>query len=186
MRPSIAAIGSRVRDRRRELGLTQARLAAATGASQSQLSLLERGHPHSIGRDRLDAIARQLDLDLESAAELELAAPTGSQFCSADDCPSATPATVRGRLVFRPQPVRDGSKFCRWCAEPLESGCPHCGAPVDEGIFCAHCGEALVPVAATAVTAADPAELVAFVSRERTQRGLVVGLSPSDPRAADG
>lgn len=40
--------------------------------------------------------------------------------------------------------VKDGSKFCPYCGVPLTIVCPHCGASVARGKFCAECGKMLI------------------------------------------
>src|SRR5690606_3550976 len=69
-----ALIGARIRDRRRALGLTQARLAATLGISPSYLNLIEN-NKRRIGGLLLKRIADALEMPLEEldgAAERRL------------------------------------------------------------------------------------------------------------------
>lgn len=67
-------IGAKIRDRRRTLGLTQARLAATLGISPSYLNLIE-SNKRSIGGRLLKRMAETLEIaleDLDGAAERRL------------------------------------------------------------------------------------------------------------------
>ncbi len=57
-------IGYAIKDRRAELGLTQAQLAEAAGVSKRCLWSLELGRNPGVQLDKLTAVLRALDLDL--------------------------------------------------------------------------------------------------------------------------
>jgi transcriptional regulator with XRE-family HTH domain len=61
--PEIAAIGCRLRELRKERGLTQAELARQIGIQQSDLSRMEKGE-YRVSLDNLFKILGVFDLDL--------------------------------------------------------------------------------------------------------------------------
>jgi transcriptional regulator with XRE-family HTH domain len=61
--PEVAAIGSRLRELRKERGLTQAELARQIGIQQSDLSRMEKGE-YRVSLDNLFKILGVFDLDL--------------------------------------------------------------------------------------------------------------------------
>ena len=61
--PEVAAIGCRLRDLRKERGLTQAELARQIGIQQSDLSRMEKGE-YRVSLDNLFKILGVFDLDL--------------------------------------------------------------------------------------------------------------------------
>lgn len=61
--PQIATIGEAIRARRRELGITQARLAALTGLSRASINALEAGAT-DLGVAKVLRIAQVLDMSL--------------------------------------------------------------------------------------------------------------------------
>jgi len=61
--PEVAAIGSRLRELRKERGLTQAELARQIGIQQSDLSRMEKGE-YRVSLDNLFKILSVFDLDL--------------------------------------------------------------------------------------------------------------------------
>ena len=80
----IAALGARIRERRKELGLTQARLAAMTQLSRASINALESGTT-DLGLAKVFRIADVLGLDLclkkpaaRTAGWLETAAASAS------------------------------------------------------------------------------------------------------------
>ena len=131
---------------RRELGLTQSELAAEVGCKQAALSMFESGLPTKLSDETVRKLAARLNVDLNerpaaTAAEdgfqiLPMSQKKG--FCPDSECPSNFPYLVGGRLVFRPHLA--AGKHCAHCGELLESRCPSCGAPLNEGAFCSACG----------------------------------------------
>ena len=61
--PQVAAIGSRLRELRKERGLTQAELARQIGIQQSDLSRMEKGE-YRVSLDKLFKILGVFDLEL--------------------------------------------------------------------------------------------------------------------------
>jgi transcriptional regulator with XRE-family HTH domain len=61
--PEVVAIGSRLRELRKERGLTQAELARQIGIQQSDLSRMEKGE-YRVSLDNLFKILAVFDLDL--------------------------------------------------------------------------------------------------------------------------
>lgn len=64
-KPNAAALGERIRRRRKELGLTAKALARAAGLSASYLSQLEHGKHAQPSLDVLGALARALETTLD-------------------------------------------------------------------------------------------------------------------------
>ena len=70
----------RVRQRRKELGLTQVQLAKAAGIRQPSLSNIEKGQTHGLKGDTLMRLAAALGVDAEylRTGRRAIVAPTGS------------------------------------------------------------------------------------------------------------
>lgn len=89
------SLGRVIRDRRRQMGITQEQFAAllGDGVRQSDVSRLERGGVSQPRLERLQSIARILDvplgklLMLTSWANPELAAPDSAQASSQPESP---------------------------------------------------------------------------------------------------
>lgn len=143
-------ICARIRDARRQLGLTQTELADEVGCKQSALSLFEAGNTTKLSEDIVQRIARRLNVDIKENSEKEEAAakvqesrtlsPLG--YCPVHDCPSNTFYTVGGRGYYRV--TLQAGRYCAHCGEVLEKCCPHCGAPLNAGACCSSCGQAYV------------------------------------------
>lgn len=72
---SHSRFGERIRKRRVELGLTQMQLASVIGASQSDISVLERCEDHPrMSINRAFALAKALELSMEELFS-DLASP---------------------------------------------------------------------------------------------------------------
>jgi len=145
----------KIKEARREAGLSQSVLAAEVGCKQSALSMFEQGDGTKLNDGVVEKLAKKFGIDLKatvaevtpqpSAMRLVTEAATG--FCPNPHCPSNRSYEVDGRTFYRPDranadPV--GGKFCALCGEVLEKRCPNCGAPVHEGAVCSHCGEPYV------------------------------------------
>ena len=127
--------------------MTQSALAKAAGCMQSAVSMFEKGDPSKLADSTVEKIAEILDVKLEDGKDETPAAHTHHShvrgFCPNCSCPSNVPFAVDGRVIFRP--VREiaspnGGPRCAECGEVLETSCPSCGAPLNEGACCATCG----------------------------------------------
>lgn len=69
-------------------------------------------------------------------------------FCPNPECPSNLPITIGDRVALLPKGhlAQEHDLHCTWCGEVLERACPECGAPVNEGAFCPHCGKPYLAV----------------------------------------
>ncbi len=167
MTASDPQLRDRLREARRKLGWTQARLAQAIGTSQPAISQWEAGKS-SLADATVAAIAEALGVDLTAPPE-DAPSPARSTdailwFCENPACPSNVPVAVGEDVWYAPAMVRSVSAHaCTWCSGLLRASCSHCGEPVTEGIFCRNplCGRALV--AAPRVTG-DP---VAWADAQR-------------------
>jgi len=155
-----------LRTRRKELGLTQARLAADVGVSQPAISKFEAGRPGALSREHVEAIARRLGLDL---GEIERSSRGGEVaierffYCPNAYCPSNVPFVVGGELCFFPRSVRSAAAVvrCAWCGDVMSGQCGHCGADVVvSGAFCAApgCGRPLVAAVGVVEDGCEPAQ----------------------------
>lgn len=154
-------IGRKVREARKQAGLSQSELAAEVGCKQSALSMFEQGDGTKLNDEVIGRLAKKFDIKLTESAEAKLArrpapftlanreVPRG--FCPNPHCPSHHAYQVEERLLLRPDRAAQdpaGGKFCAVCGEVLEHRCPNCGAPVHDGAVCTFCGEPYVAVAA--------------------------------------
>lgn len=88
-------IGYAIKDRRAELGLTQAQLAEAAGVSKRCLWSLELGRNPGVQLDKLTAVLGALGLDLViSATNVTEAAANPEMDAATDDSDSAPRATA--------------------------------------------------------------------------------------------
>ena len=148
----------KLRDARRQAGLSQQVLAAEVGCKQSALSMFEQGRPTKLSAEVVEKLAKRFGIGLSAAggsaspaaAGAASAAPSepnyapGSGFCPNPQCPSNRAYQVAGRALYSPDraaadPV--GGRFCAVCGEVLERLCPSCGAWVHAGAVCSHCGQ---------------------------------------------
>ncbi len=145
----------KVREARREAGLSQSVLAAEVGCKQSALSMFEQGDGTKLNDDVIRALATKFSISLElpkenGGAETAQARHFFSRekgFCPNPHCPSNHGYEVDGRKFLRPDrsaadPV--GGTYCAVCGEVLERKCPNCGAPLHEGAVCSFCGSPYV------------------------------------------
>lgn len=150
----------KIKEARRELGLSQVVVAAEVGCHQSALSAFEQGDGTKLSDEVVERLAKKFKVDLtaevphegDSVARQPVMAPPvpgriGSGFCPNPNCPTNRGYSVEGRAYYLPDrraadPV--GGKFCALCGEILERACPNCGAPVHEGGVCSLCGKPYV------------------------------------------
>lgn len=146
-------ICQKLKQARREAGLSQSSLAKEVGCKQSALSMFEQGDGTKLNDEVINRLAKKFNVDLspkpvESAkTPLEVAAtcmaPSATRgFCPNPSCPSNRAYTVEGRTFLKPDlSVADPvyGKFCALCGEVLEKVCPSCGRPVHEGAVCSWC-----------------------------------------------
>lgn len=157
----MKTLGSQIKEARQRRHLSQSALARKVGCRQSALSMYEGGRATALSAAIVGKLCDELGLvpptqaEL-SAAPLEVAGPRA--FCPNPDCPSNLPLAIGDRAVLVPRHhvAGEGEIHCAWCGEVLEKACPECGAPVNPGAFCAHCG---TPYLAEAPAKADPARI---------------------------
>ena len=123
-----------------------ARAAAARRELRLSQSMLAREGEY------VEKLSKRLGIPLKpSSAETgeenppapECAGAPAAAFCPSFACISNIPYALGGRLFYRPSTVRVASgcvRHCAHCGEILETACPSCGAPVNEGACCAVCG----------------------------------------------
>jgi|SoiMethySBSTD1v2_1073268.scaffolds.fasta_scaffold927019_1 transcriptional regulator with XRE-family HTH domain len=61
----MAGFGKRMREQRKQCGLTQMELARRTGIIQGDISLLERGKKHALWAETLERLAATLGCSLD-------------------------------------------------------------------------------------------------------------------------
>ena len=148
----------KIKNARRERGLSQSLLSKEVGCKQSALSMFEQGDGTKLNDDVIKQLCLKFGIEFpETAAKEEPLPPrplipTGPVvrgFCPNASCPSHTFYEVDGRKFARPDrnaqdPV--GGKFCAICGEILEKVCPNCSSPVHDGAVCSICGESYVAI----------------------------------------
>ena len=139
----------RLRETRERKGLTQKDIAQAIGASQSAVSLFEKGRPGVLSLPKIAAIAKALGIELDGAALATALRrrPTLLWVCVNPECPSNLPYCIDGTLRLVPTMVRARADAlrCPWCGDALRDRC-ECGTLLVEGAFCtdSECGLPLV------------------------------------------
>lgn len=172
---------------RQAKGYNQSTLAQMVGCKQSAVSMFEAGMTTKISDETVKKMAEVLGVSLEPKTEVsqEITAshiqrPSSSViqgYCPNGDCPSNVPYMVSGHLFYRPMrhvASPTGGIRCTQCGELLETRCPSCGAPLNDGACCASCGSAYVtPIMS------DEADLESYVRARREEierfRSLVGG-----------
>lgn len=140
---------------RRDKGISQSALAAELGCKQPALSMFEAGDGTKLSDETVKKLADRFGISLEPPRKLEedynteisgrmVLAPPQVGYCPNCHCPSNVPYMVEGHVFMRPSrsvaaPVA-GAKRCAACGEVLETRCPSCGAPLNDGACCAVCG----------------------------------------------
>jgi transcriptional regulator with XRE-family HTH domain len=137
------------KDARRALGLKQKALAAEIGCQQPALSMFEGGNPTKLSEELVNKLAARLGIDLKKAmakAAAEEREPAAFEaaigFCPEKECPSNSAYVVCGRTFYRV--TLQKGRYCAHCGEVLETCCPECGAPLNEGACCVACGKQYV------------------------------------------
>lgn len=145
------------KEARQAKGYNQSALARMVGCKQSAVSMFEAGMTTKLSDETVKKIADILGVSIEDRPEVPQAAvPYQSQlspaaavhgYCPNCECPSNVPYVVGGHLLYRPlrrvsSPT--GGTHCAQCGELLETRCPTCGAPLNDGACCASCGGAYV------------------------------------------
>lgn len=147
----------KLKNARREAGLSQSQVAAEVGCKQNALSMFEQGQPTKLNDEVVEKLAKKFNVDI-SIERIESQPPSHSHFdlplplkgfCPNPGCPTNHAYTVDGRQLYLPHldeadPV--GGKFCAYCGEILEKRCPNCGAPVHAGGICSICGSPYLAV----------------------------------------
>ncbi len=147
----------KVREARREAGMSQSAVAGEIGCKQSALSMFEQGDGTKLNDEAVAKLCALFNVELPAAGTGESAAApavlprTESRgYCPNPECPSHESYTVGGRLFLKPDRAAQDpahAKFCAVCGEVLEKRCPSCGAEVHEGAVCGFCGRPYVAVA---------------------------------------
>ncbi len=142
---------------RQAKGYNQSALAHMVGCKQSAISMFEAGMTTKLSDETVKKIADLLGVSIEEKQEVPHVALTSHMqlpvaagvhgYCPNCDCPSNVPYVVGGHLLYRPlrhvsSPT--GGTHCTQCGELLETRCPTCGAPLNDGACCASCGSAYV------------------------------------------
>jgi transcriptional regulator with XRE-family HTH domain len=161
---STPASHDRVRQARLAQHLSQEKLAALVGCTQSAISHFESGQEHVLSVDTLALVEKALGLSSVATPAplpgLETPGHETMAFCPNHDCPGALPTVIRERIAFRPAfylvPHGVAAAYCKMCGALLAHGCPNCCTPlVEAASFCMGCGTPLVGGAAT-LQPADP------------------------------
>lgn len=148
----MKTLGEQIKTARLHRHLSQSALARQVGCKQSALSMFEGGKSTALSAQVIGKLCDTLGLLPPTAAELsaeeELRRSQVQQgervFCPNPECPCNLPMMVGGRVVLVPKAhhATQGEVHCAWCGEVLERLCPECGAPINPGVFCSHCGSA--------------------------------------------
>lgn len=139
---------ARVRQLRRDNGISQSELASAIGCKQSAISMFEKGDPTKLSDDAVERLAERFSLKIENYRSEKPALPARQApmpsrgFCPNSACPTNKAYEVEGHVLYLPDRLRAdpaGGKFCAFCGEVLERRCTNCGAPVHDGAICSFC-----------------------------------------------
>lgn len=154
------------KEARRAKGLNQSALARMLGCRQSAISMFESGQSTKLSDETVKKMADLLGVEIpddkkeedeaDSVGAASGPARMGAEgtgevwvrgYCPNGHCPSNIPYVVEGRLFYRPNRILSaltGGARCTQCGEILETRCPVCGAPLNDGACCAVCGGAYV------------------------------------------
>ncbi len=144
----------KVKQARRDCGLSQSVLAKEVGCKQSALSMFEQGDGTKLNDEVIKKLCDKFNIKLsEDKPEFEnqqtykkqnITLSINKGFCPNPACPSHLAYEVEGKRFLKPDRTQQdpaGGKYCAVCGEILERACPNCGMPVHDGAVCTHCGE---------------------------------------------
>lgn len=148
----------KIKDARRERGISQSLLAKEVGCKQSALSMFEQGDGTKLNDEVIKKLCDKFGIKLSTEkAAVEIPVVPAPQrvfevekgYCPNPNCPSHIAYEVDGRRFLKPdRRVQDpvGGKFCAICGEVLEKRCPNCGSLVHDGAVCSICGESYIAI----------------------------------------
>ena len=149
----------KLKEARREAGLSQGEIALEIGCKQSAISMFERGEVTKLSEESVIKYAKKFAVDLKAVEavddgerqekKIESLKIPHTGFCPNPACVSHHRYEVEGRIFLRPErAVTDpvGGRYCAVCGEVLERVCPNCGAAVHEGAVCSICGKSYIMV----------------------------------------
>ncbi len=147
----------KLKEARREAGISQSLLAAEVGCKQSALSMFEQGDGTKLNDEVIEKLAAKFGIEVQFLGVAPLVTPApqvqhalpATGYCPNAACPSHTRYEVEGKLFLKPNRAETdpvGGKYCAVCGELLERTCPNCGAPVHAGAICSLCGEPYLAV----------------------------------------
>lgn len=130
-----------LRNKRREMGLSQKVMADRIGCTPSALCMFEKGKSDALSVERLNKACEVLGLKGG-----ELLDAGRSKYCPNVDCPSHRPYRVGAEIQLLPEAFSpESAPHCAWCGEVLENTCVHCGRAYEPGTgFCGECGQAYI------------------------------------------
>ncbi len=149
----------KIKEARRDCGLSQSVLAKEVGCKQSALSMFEQGDGTKLNDEVIKKLCEKFNIELleekpvvqnqQSFIKSTISLEVNKGFCSNPACPSHQAYEVEGKKFLKPnRQLQDpaGGKYCAICGEILEKSCPNCGMPVHDGAVCTHCGENYIPL----------------------------------------
>ncbi len=145
----------KIRDARREAGISQSALSLEVGCKQSALSMFEQGDGTKLNESVVNALCKKFGIEIGNKEETVPAIRTSPVFsnergfCPNPSCPSHERYEIEGRLYLKPDREKQDpayGKFCAICGEVLEKQCPSCGRKLHEGAVCTYCGHKYVSV----------------------------------------
>lgn len=147
----------RLKNARRDAGLSQTVVAKEVGCKQSALSMFEQGDGTKLNEETVRKLCEKFSIAVPESDEEHVpvqslkAVSSGERgFCPNPACPSHVSYKVEGMLFLRPDREKQDpvfGKFCAVCGEVLEKVCPECGMPVHEGAVCSYCGRPYIAIA---------------------------------------
>jgi transcriptional regulator with XRE-family HTH domain len=145
----------KIRDARREAGLSQKVVADEIGCKQPALSMFESGDGTKLNDEFIEKLAEKFGININEDEKqiacdiVSVPREKNTAYCPNHQCPSHEPYFVGSERFLRPNRiVQDpvGGKFCAICGELLETRCPNCGAAINDGAVCSCCGKKYVAI----------------------------------------